>query len=156
MRRCFLLLLLCVGFSALRAEDKPVWTKDFVLKSIADFREDPMSDRGLAARYVITNFSQDSPDIRIVINDKNYPIEEPTKASKEEILTLLAAFIAGNVESQLLRGLKKQDDAYAGDLQMIRTYRQLQDKNRKLKIPGMEKMAELEKRGELKRYLSSK
>ncbi|HZE58648.1 MAG TPA: hypothetical protein VE031_12395 [Chthoniobacterales bacterium] len=50
----------------------------------------------------------------------------------------------------------KKDEPYAGDLQMIQTYRQLQRKNPKLKIPAIEKMAEMEQRGELKRYLSSK
>jgi hypothetical protein len=59
------------------------------------------------------------------------------------------------VDSQLLHGLKK-DDAYAGDLQLIQTYRQLQRKNRKLNIPAIEKMAEMEARGEIKRDLSSK
>jgi hypothetical protein len=83
-------------------------------------------------------------------------LRELTAASKDERLTLLAAFIVGNVESQLLRGLKNRDDAYAGDVQMIQTYRQLQAKNPRLKIPALEKMAEMERRGELKRYLSSK
>jgi hypothetical protein len=138
------------------AGDKPVITKDLVRKSIAVFRQDPTSDLGLAARYVVVNFSNDSPDIRILINDKNYPIAELDAASKEERLTLLAAFIVGNVDSQLSRGLKGQDDAYAGDLQLIQTYRQLQKKNPKLKIPAIEKMAEMERRGELKGYVSSK
>jgi hypothetical protein len=76
-------------------------------------------------------------------------------ASKDEQGTLLAAFIVGNLDSQLSHGTKGED-GYAGDLQLIKTYRQLQQKNRTLKIAAIEKMAAMEERGELKRYLSSK
>jgi hypothetical protein len=97
----------------------------------------------------------DNPDILIVISGKNFPLSDlPT--DEEPQLTLLAAFIVGNVDSQLASGSKGRDDAYAGDLQMIRTYRQLQHKNRKLKIPAIEKLAALESRGQLKTYLRKK
>jgi hypothetical protein len=147
----FLLLV-----SHLDAADKPVITKDLVRKAIAVFRQDPTSDLARAARSIIVNFSRASPDILIVFTPKNFPISELTSASEDQRSTLLAAFIAGNMDSQLSRGSKARDDSYAGDLQLIRTYRQLQQKNRKLKLPAIEKMAEKESRGELKRYLSSK
>lgn len=136
-------------------KEEPAVTKDLALRAITAFREDPTSKLGHAARAVIVNFSYDSPDVIIKFTPKNYPISEIKPATKEEGLTLLAAFVAGNLDSQLLRGRTK-DDAYAGDLQLIQTYRQLQSKNRKLRIPAIEKMAEMEARGELKRYLSSK
>jgi hypothetical protein len=60
--------------------------------------------------------------------------------------TLTAAFLVGNVDAQLLRGDKK-DDPYAGLLRMIDTYRQMQRKNVKLKIPEVEKFIDMEKHG---------
>src|ERR1700730_18351626 len=85
------------------AADTPAVTKELALKAITAFREDPTSDRGHAARSVIVNFSHDSPDVIIKVTPKNYPISEIKPASEEERLTLLAAFIAGNLDSQLLR-----------------------------------------------------
>jgi hypothetical protein len=137
------------------ASDKPAVTKELALKAITVFREDPTSDLGHAARSVIVSFSHDSPDIIIKFTPKNYPISQIKPVSEEERLTLLAAFIAGNTDSQLLRGSKK-DDAYAGDLQLIQTYRQLQKRNPKLRIQAIEKLAELESQGRLKAYLSAK
>jgi hypothetical protein len=80
-------LVLPVSQSAV-ARDKPVVTKNMVLNAITAFREDPTSDLGLAARWLVVNFSNDSPDIIIKLNDKNYPISE-LKPASEERLTLL-------------------------------------------------------------------
>ena len=152
MKSCSLLLCFLLFGSVVEAGDK-LPTKEQVIKAIAVFRQDPTSDLAKAARSVVVNFS--SPDILIVISPKNFPLSDlPT--TEEPQLTLLAAFIVGNVDSQLTSGSKARDDAYAGDLQMIRTYRQLQQKNRKLKIPAIEKLAELESRGQLKTYLRTK
>jgi hypothetical protein len=67
---------------------------------------------------------------------------------------LTAAFLVGNVDAQLLRGAKK-DDPYAGVLQVIDTYRQMQRNNVKLKIAEVEKFIEMEKHGKLKAYVSN-
>jgi hypothetical protein len=155
MKWSSLILCFLLAVSHLDAAEKPV-TKDLVRQSITVFRQDPTSDLARAAQAIVVNFSRASPDILIVFNPKNYPISEFALASEAEQMTLLAAFIVGNVDSQLSRGSKARDDSYAGDLQLIRTYRQLQQKNRKLKLPAIEKMAVMESHGELKRYLSSK
>jgi hypothetical protein len=60
----------------------------------------------------------------------------------------------GNVDSQLLRHQKK-DDSYAGLLQVIDSYRQMQRKNPMLRITEVEKFLEMQNRGELKAYVSS-
>lgn len=155
MKSCPLLLCFLLFGSVVEAGDKLPITKELVIKAIAVFRQDPTSDLAKTARSVVVNFSHDSPNILIVFNPKNFPLSDlPT--TEEPQLTLLAAFIVGNVDTQLASGSKARDDAYAGDLQMIRTYRQLQQKNRKLKIPAIEKLAELESRGQLKTYLRTK
>jgi hypothetical protein len=93
--------------------------------------------------------------VLITFTQKNYPISQIEPASEEEKMALVAAFIVGNVDSQLRNGSRK-DGGYAGDLQLIRTYRQLQRGNPQLRVQAIEKMAELEGRGELKRYLTAK
>ena len=156
MKWCSLLLFYLFAGFAVQARDEVPITKELVVKAIAFFRQDPTSEMGRAAQSVVVRFSHDSPDIHILFNPKNFPISEISRASKEEEHALLAAFIVGNLDSQFRPGHEKKEDSYAGDLQLIRTYRQLQRKNPKLKIAAIEKMAESESRGELKKYLSSK
>ena len=133
----------------------PVITKEIALKAIVIFRDDPLSEDGRAAAALILAFVDKNPDVLVGLSKKVFPVFDAQGVSQKEKSLLLAAFAAGNVDSQLLRGIKK-DDAYAGDLQLIQTYRQLKNKNPKLKIPAIEKMAEMEQHGELKHYLSSK
>jgi hypothetical protein len=155
MNKIFLTLCLALPVLHANAKDKPKFTKDVVRRAITEFRQDPTSDAGHAARYVVVNYGHDSPDVVIKLTPQNYPISDIKPASEDEKSTLLAAFIVGNLDSQLSHGTKGED-GYPGDLQLIKTYRQLQQKNRALKIAAIEKMAAMEERGELKRYLSSK
>jgi hypothetical protein len=140
-------------FTAAPAE--PVITKETALKAIAIFRNDPLSEDGRGAAALIVMFVDKNHDVLVELSKKAFPVFGAPGVSQKETSLLLAAFAAGNVDSQLLRGVKK-DDPYAGDLQLIQTYRQLQTKNPKLKITAIEKMVEMERRGELKHYLSSK
>jgi hypothetical protein len=133
----------------------PVISKEVALKAITLLRNDPLSEDGQAAAALIFMFVEKSKEVVVALNKKVFPVFDDPGVSQKEKSLLLAAFAAGNADSQLLRGVKK-DDPHAGGLQLIQTYRQLQNKNRKLRIPGIEKMAEMEQRGELKRYLSSK
>src|SRR5688572_13388333 len=133
----------------------PVISKEVALQAITLLRNDPLSEDGRAAAALILAFVDKSKEVVVALNKKVFPVFDAPGVSQKEKSLLLAAFAAGNADSQLLRGVKR-DDPYAGDLQLIETYRQLQKKNRKLRIPGIEKMAEMEQRGELKRSLSSK
>jgi hypothetical protein len=137
------------------APTDPVFTKESVLKAIVIFRDDPLSKEGRAAAALIIAFVDKSHDVVVSLNKKAFPVFDAPGVSQDEKALLLAAFAAGNADSQLLRGSRK-DDPYAGDLQLIQTYRQLQKKDMKLKISSIEKMADMEQRGELKHYLGSK
>jgi hypothetical protein len=136
------------------ASDRVI-TKEIALKAIVIFRDDPLSKEGRAAAALIVTFIDKNHDVVVELNKKAFPVFDAPGVSQDERALLLAAFAAGNADSQLLRGVRK-DDSYAGDLQLIQTYRQLQRNNVKLKIPSIEKMAQMEQRGELKRYLNSK
>ena len=142
-----------VTISALCAAPTQTITKETVLNAITEFRVDPTSGRGRAAAAVVLNFTEKSPDVVVKINPKTVPFLK--KNGEPERGSLMAAFIVGNLDAQLLRGEKK-DNPYAGELQVIETYRQLKKKNSKLRIPEVEKFIELEKRGELKAYVESR
>src|SRR2546423_11429066 len=114
MKRCSLLLCFLFSILAVEARDKVPMTRDLVLKAIAFFRQDPTSEMGRAAQSVVVRFSHDSPDVLIVFNPKNYPISEISPASEKEQEALLAAFVVGNVDSQLRAGHQKKNDSYAG------------------------------------------
>lgn len=138
------------------AESEPVITKEMALRAVTLFRDaDPTSKEALGYAAVIIRFVDKNHDVLVKLDRKVFPVFGVKGVSQNETSILLAAFAAGNIDSQLLRGVKK-DDAWAGVLQLIQTYRQLQKNNPKLKIDAVEKMAELESRGQLRAYLSSK
>jgi len=136
------------------AESEPVITKQMALKAVTLFREaDPFSEdaRGYAA--ILVRFVDKDHHVLVSINSKSVPFLSAKNLSEQERGILLGAFVAGNVDSQLLRG-EKRNDPYAGDIQVIETYRQMQKKKPKLRIPEVEKLIELKSKGQLKSYLS--
>jgi len=155
MRSVFLILVtvMAVAASSFTSGNKDTVTKDTVLNAIATFRIEPRSQTGRAAAAVIIDFAEKSHDVAVNISQKALPFLSKKQNSSPERGTLMAAFIAGNIDAQLLRGEKK-DEPYAGELQVIDTYRQMQRTNPKLRIAEVDKFIELEKRGELKRYVS--
>jgi hypothetical protein len=66
---------------------------------------------------------------------------------------LVSAFIVGDADSQLLRS-KKGDDSYAGVIQMIDTYRYIQQTKPSFRVPEIDQFIELEKHAQLKAYVS--
>jgi hypothetical protein len=124
------------------------------LDAIMTFRVDPLSEDARQAAGVVMLFVDQSHDVLVKISPKTVPVMSNKSLQEKYRATLLAAFVVGNVDSQLLRRQKK-DDSYAGVLQMIESYRQMQKKNPKLRIAEVEKFIEMQKRGQLKAYVSS-
>lgn len=154
MRRSIIVALLVVVFSAYGVERPSFSTKD-VLNAIAAFRGDPLSDLGRLGGGVVMAYVKTSPDVMVRLTPKVFPIfGKNNHLSDDEFATLLVAYDAGNAGSQLKRN-KIGDDAYAGDLQLIETYKLLQRRNPKLKVTGIEKLIELDRSDRLKQYVSS-
>jgi len=141
-------------FSAFGAE-RPSFSKKDVLNAIAAFRTDPLSDLGRLGGGLVMAYVKTSPDVMVRLTPKVFPIfGKENTLSDDEFATLLAAYDAGSAGSQLKRN-KIGDDSYAGDLQLIETYKFLQRRNPKLKVTGIEKLIELDRSGRLKQYVSS-
>jgi hypothetical protein len=136
------------------AKDASAISKDTALKAIGAFRSDPASPAAMPAARLVKEFAETSGDVRVIITKKAVPLISHHELPLSETGPLTAAFLVGNVRSQLLHH-RIGDDAYAGGLQVIETYRQLQKKNSRLRISEIEKFVELERAGKLKAYLSA-
>lgn len=144
MRRALLAaVLISVVPPVYSAEMKPNLSKQEVLNLIASFRGDPLSERGRLAGAFILAYVKTNPAVIVQYTPRVLPISDDNGLADEDRGTLMAAYAAGNVQSQLSRR-KAGDDPYTGDLQLIETYRKLQRRNSKLKLPPVEKLDELE------------
>ena len=136
------------------AAPKQTITHETVLYAIMTFRVNPLSEDARQAGAVVMRFVEQSHDVVVKISSKTLPFLSNKSLPEKYRATLLAAFVVGNVDSQLLRHQKK-DDSYAGLLQLIESYHQMRWKNPKLRISEVEKFIEMQNRGELKAYVSS-
>jgi hypothetical protein len=136
------------------AVPKQTITHEMVLEAIRSFLANPVSPNAQTAARLIKEFAETSPDVMVTISKKAVPLIDHPEIPISETAPLTAAFLVGNVRSQLLTG-KKTNDSYAGGLQVIATYRQLQKRNPQLRISEIEKLIQLEKQGNLAAYLAS-
>lgn len=134
--------------------DKKKTTVDEALRAIQEFQADPLAALQRGVAKTIIDFAEASPAVMISFSKKVVPwIGKETVDERRSVL--LAAYIAGNTESQLRRG-KKADDPLAGVLQAISTYRQLQQADPAFRMDELEALIILEQEGRLKEHLSAK
>ena len=126
-------------------------TKEQVLKAIAAFRRDPLAARTDGTSALILNFAEASPDVQVEMGPKVLPwMNEPVNDKYGEVL--MAAFVAGDVRSQL-ESHRAKDDAMAGALQVIDTYQQLRKKDPSVRSVSVEKWIALQAQGKLRAEL---
>ncbi len=149
------IFLVAVAFAttAHAAPPKQAITHEMVFNAIMIFRVDPLSEDARQAGGLVMEFTEQSHDVVVKISQKTLPFLSNKSLPEKYKAMLLAAFVVGNVDSQLLRHQKK-DDSYAGMVQMIESYRQMQRKNPNLRIAEVEKFIQMQNRGELKAYVS--
>ena len=135
-------------------DEKKQITADAALQAIQEFKADPLAALQRGVAKTIMDFSEASPAVLISFSKKVVPWLGKTEVDERQSV-LLAAYVAGNTESQLRRG-KKEDDPLAGVLQTIATYRQLQQADPAFRMEEVETLISLEKEGRLKEHLSAK
>jgi hypothetical protein len=143
--------VVCFALNAPSQEKPKLASREEVLKEIEVFAKSPVSAEGKAAAWTIVRFAQENEDVLINISPKVLPWANTNKEYKYSE-TLLAAYLAGNVKSQL-HGRARADDPYAGIQQVLKTYAQLREFDKTLDIPEVQKFVDLEKKNELKKYL---
>ncbi len=135
-------------------EEKDAVTKEVGTEVDRHFlSEEPESERGQVAAAIIVRFAKESSDVKVTAGKLYLPWMD-TKPLPKESSTLLVAYIAGSVHSQLESGTK-ENDALAGEEQVIETYLKLQQATPALHIEAVEKFIGLKKEGKLKEYLES-
>jgi hypothetical protein len=115
------------------------------------FLADPTSETGSDAASAIAVYVNESKAVDVQISTKVcvWVLSGAEQDTKEK---LLAAFMAGNVRSQLDTGTKR-DDSYSGIVQALRVYRALKAQNPSLKEAGMERFATMQAKGELNQHI---
>lgn len=137
--------------SALSQEEPKLASRDEVLKAVEVFAKSPLSAEAKSAAATIVMFAQESVDVTVVVSQVAVPWlggGKPPKFSE----TLLAAYVAGNIKSQL-ESRTNANDAYAGVQQVLKTYAQLKESDKELDIPEVQKLVDLEAKKQLKKYL---
>ena len=132
----------------IHAGDNIDWAKlepQTVLKAIATFESDPTGTNGPGAMTLIVNYAEVSTNVTVTVNSGYLPwVSREPKIRNGELL--LTAFVAGNVQTQLQQGVKK-DYPVEGILLMCRVYTTLRRKDQIERIPEMEKWSKLDKGG---------
>ena len=151
MMRRFLTLLLFLGafLAAACAQDVTKYSSETILQLINILERDPISERGVAARAVIFEFAEKSDTVLIDVSDRAMPWITEASAPEQARLVLTAAYVAGNVKSQLERKVNA-NDSLAGWKEVFRAYESLRKHSPGLKIRAVDEMMEEEKNGKLK------
>jgi hypothetical protein len=135
---------------------EPEITNEIAMRAVVGFREaNPMSDDALGYASIALRFVEKDPKLQFTLTSQNTSFLFAKKLSQRQRSVLLGAYTVGNLRSCLLRQ-DRIDDAYAGTLQVIDTYHRLQKAKPRFWVPEIEKLIEMEGRGELQKYVSAR
>ena len=100
---CILLCLVLLPLGTIGTAKKIDWAKlpsKTVLKAISRFKSDPLAAKADGILAIIVNFADKSPNVYVEIDVGYLPWIKQKRIKNSDIL--LAAFIAGNIRSQLI------------------------------------------------------
>ena len=127
-------------------------TKHEVLQAIAVMEKSVSSPAAADAAKLIVVYAQVSDDVMVDIGPDQLPwvnedwgLEKDRAASLQSML--MAAFVAGNVKSQI-KNDRAEDDTYSGWIFVIETYRRLRAKE-PFRSPSIEALARMQAEGKL-------
>ncbi len=141
---------LTVMAAAAPAADKAaVPSKEVVLGAIASLSYQPFGPQAEAARNIVIEYALDSDDVVILLDTQFIPFYGKSQWSTH----LFAAYLAGNIEEQLEQN-KKTYATYDGLIFMLNTYDEIQKQDKGFKIPELERMVELFKKDQLKKFVA--
>jgi hypothetical protein len=135
----------CRGFGA-------VPTKHEALQAISVMERSVFGPEASDAAKLIVVYAQVSDDVMVDIGPEQLPwlaedwgLDKDRQAACESML--MAAFVAGNVKSQI-KNDKAEDDTYSGWVFVINTYRRLRARDPFLS-PSIESLAKMQAEGKL-------
>lgn len=130
----FILIILSVLLTALPgyASDDDGWTStitpEITLEAIKIFRENPSGEDARSALALIVRFTKESKDVTVTISPNYLPWEQGTLSPYLEGV-FLGAFVAGNIEYQLLHKIN-QNRPFEGIKLMLYSYKVLKDRDK--------------------------
>jgi hypothetical protein len=140
----------CLAAPAPAADPPELTEKDFRAAS-AVLTADPLGDRAEVAARVVLIYVMQTPDAAVMLGEDELAWAGIRKDDKRS-LPLLAAYLAGNAQSQLNSGVKR-NDRYAGLLSLFGVYRQLKAKDKDFRIAEVEDLLKLHKDDKLLPHL---
>jgi hypothetical protein len=130
-------------------------SKHDVLQAISVLEKSVSGPEASEAAKTIVVFAQLSDDVVVDIGpeqlpwlSENFGLETGVEAEFHSVL--LAAFVAGNIKSQI-KNDKVEDDTYSGWLFAIQTYRRLQSREA-FRSPSIEALARMQADGTLLKH----
>jgi len=96
----------------------------------------------------MATFAEQSSEVLVEIDKKYFPYESAAISSSAQI-KFLGAYIAGNVEYQLIYGVK-ENRPLEGVKFMLETYEKLRRTNAVVRIEGFEKWKKLIRKNQLR------
>jgi len=143
------ILFLLISMSAFADDNlKKSIEPHIALKAVQMFRADPGAENAKSLLAVIVNFAEHSEDVIVTIDDNYFPGEFSSLKSKN-MQILLGAYVAGNIEKQLLTGVKLDSPAEGIEL-MLFSYLVLQHSGAMEKHATFEEWVHLNSIGELR------
>jgi len=154
MRAIVLLLIIVLVKPALAGED---WTKkitpEIALKAIQLYRHDPTTEDAMSALSIAANFADQSDQVSVLLQDEYFPFKLGSIASELES-RFVGAFIAGNIEHQLLNQIN-QNSPLEGVSLVLHTYKKLHEKGISPKMEDFEKWLLWQEKGDLEKNLKN-
>lgn len=144
-----LLAIIVVATGAQAQEKQPEITEKQFWRASLLFMEDPLGESAKEYAKAILVFTSQTPKAAVFLGE-----EEMRWVGKDDQrgLLLFTAYIAGNTQSQLRSGVKR-NDRYAGLLHLFHVYRGLQERDKEFKIAEVEELLKLHREGQLVKHL---
>lgn len=155
-RRTILLAVLLFAFGpAGHADDKdskgPKISDQIVRQTSSLLVEDPLSRSARDWARLILLYVQQTSNAAVVLGREELRWADVDKDDPRSLL-LLAAYAAGNIQSQLNSGVKR-NDRYSGLLTLFRVYRALREQKAQFRIAAVDDLLALHKEGKLMPHL---
>jgi len=150
------LLVLVFGSSSLaeqKARKGPEISDKVFRQSSSLFLDDPLNKSAPDWARLILLYSQQTSNAAVVLGREELSWSGIDREDSRSLL-LLAAYSAGNIQSQLNSGVKR-NDRYSGLLTLFRVYRALRQQNEQFRISTVDDLLTLHEEGKLVPHLQN-
>lgn len=147
-------LLVAIGSTGFadKSVKKEVKISDKSFRQIASaFLNDPLHRSARDWSRLILLYTMQTPSAAVVLGSEELHWVGLGSHDRYSLL-LLAAYAAGNIQSQLHSGVKR-NDRYSGLLTLFYVYRTLQEQDEKFKLAAVDDLLELHRQGKLMEHL---